>query len=140
MSYSNYGYGFGGQSWRKPNFSRNSQYSGYRSGRSSYGGNQQRKKRSGCKKKSHTRTGEDKGVIINGWRTSRAGLISYVAVPASSKYQTTSLLKMVVKVRQGIQENTFWGTWNNQKGILYVQGINLIGMPGKDSSFFRKGR
>ena len=139
MSYSNYGSGYGARRWNAPNFNRNSSFAGYGGRRYSNNGGQ-RKKRSGCTKRSHTRTGEDKKVIINGWRTSRYGLISYVAVPASNKYQNSENLKMVVKVRQGIQENTFWGTWNNRKNLLYIQGINLIGMPTKDSSFFRKGK
>ncbi len=95
---------------------------------------------SGCKQSSRTKTGIDKGVIISAWRRTKFGKLSVVAVPAAEKYQglKSGNLKMVCKVTQGIQSALKWGTWNQQKGILYVQEVNLIASPGKNAAWFRK--
>lgn len=133
MAYNNY-QGFEGQN----NRSNNRSNGGYKKSYS----NQSKKPTSGCKvyKNRKTPSGEIKEVVATGWLKTRAGLIAYVGSPADKKYQTDSgNIKMVFKVTQGVQSQLYWGTFNPITNMVYIQNMNIIGMPSRKSSFFRKG-
>lgn len=97
---------------------------------------------SGCKvfKNRKTASGETKEIVATGWLKTRNGLISYVGSPASAKYQKDNgNIKLVFKVTQGVSHGLYWGTYNTSTNQIYIQGMNIIGMPSRKSSFFRKG-
>lgn len=128
-----------GYSTNKSN-SNNYSYSPSSGQNKSYGS---KKPNSGCKvyKNRKTQSGEIKEIVASGWLKTRAGLISYVGSPADKKYQTDSgNIKMVFKVTQGVQSQLYWGTFNPITNMLYIQNINIIGMPSRKSSFFRRSK
>jgi hypothetical protein len=78
-------------------------------------------------------------VLVTGWLKVGTRFLKYVASPAPKEYQKNpEILKLSVKVTEGLQDKLYWGTWNPKDNMVYIQDINICGMPKKNSSFFRK--
>lgn len=93
------------------------------------------KPHSGCSMKTDyiTKQGVLKEVVINGWKyTKRNGLVSFVAVPASSKYQKNEkYICMVAKIKSTFGEKLEWCYWNKGKKILNFIGMKMVASPDK---------
>lgn len=111
--------------------------------RSTYAPRGQKKKYSGCKvKKNHTTfKGEKIPLVAFGWMKTRTQFITWVGSTAKSKYQKNeNIMKLSLKVTVNGVSRLAWGTYNPSTNMVYIQDLNIIGMPAKNSSFFRKSR
>lgn len=101
------------------------------------------KKYSGCKVKKNHKTfkGDVIPVVAFGWMKTRSTFISWVGSTADKKYQNNDqIMKLSVKVTVNGVARLAWGTYNPTTNMVYIQDLNIIGMPTKNSSFYRKSR
>lgn len=89
-----------------------------------------RKKRSGCtvQKDVVAKTGSKKALIVRGWKyTRKFGMVSFVAVPASSKYQKgKNHTTCVARVTSSMGVSTVWCYWNPSKQILSIPDLRIV--------------
>lgn len=120
-------------------YGRNS--NGYRSNQY---GQHQKKNHSGCtvRKDAVSKTGKRFDIMVNGWKyTRRTGLWSFVAVPASSKYQKGNRhITMVAKIKSQFGVSTVWAYWNPSKQILSIPDMRINAGNGWVSYFTPKNR
>lgn len=85
---------------------------------------------SGCRvhKDVVSKSGAKKALIVQGWKyTKGTGLFSFVAVPASSKYQKDkNHVTCVASVSSRLGNSTVWCHWNPGKQILSIPSMRLV--------------
>lgn len=89
-----------------------------------------RKKHSGCTvlKDTVAKTGAKKALIVRGWKyTHKFGFVSFVAVPAASKFQKgKNHTTCVARVTSPMGVSTVWCYWNPAKQILSIPDLRMV--------------